>query len=50
MMTALRRDECLEEIHWPIWPERRTGSAFTEVSRRHGDFAIVAARRADRGR
>lgn len=43
MMTAIRPDECLEEIRWPIWPERRTGSAFVEVSRRHGDFAIVAA-------
>ena len=26
-----------------MWPERRTGSAFAEISRRHGDFAIVAA-------
>jgi CO/xanthine dehydrogenase FAD-binding subunit len=43
MATAMRPDECLDEIQWPIWPERRTGSAFTEVSIRHGDFAIVAA-------
>jgi CO/xanthine dehydrogenase FAD-binding subunit len=43
MMTNLRADECLEEIHWPIWRERKTGSAFTEISRRHGDFAMVAA-------
>ena len=43
MTTALRPDECLAEIQWPVWPERRTGSAFTEVSRRHGDFAMVAA-------
>jgi CO/xanthine dehydrogenase FAD-binding subunit len=43
MATAMRPDECLEEIRWPIWPERRTGSAFTEISIRHGDFAIVAA-------
>jgi len=43
MATALRPDECLEEIHWPIWPERRVGSAFTELSIRHGDFALVAA-------
>lgn len=43
MATAARSDECLEEIHWPIWPERRTGSAFTEISVRHGDFAMVAA-------
>lgn len=43
MMTNLRPDECLEEIHWPVWRERKTGSAFTEISRRHGDFAIAAA-------
>jgi CO/xanthine dehydrogenase FAD-binding subunit len=43
MSAALRPDECLEEIRWPVWPERRTGSAFTELSIRHGDFAIVAA-------
>ena len=38
------------EIQWPVWRERRAGSAFTEVSRRHGDFAMVAAARAARGR
>jgi len=43
MATAAAATECLEEIHWPIWPERRTGSAFTEISVRHGDFAMVAA-------
>jgi CO/xanthine dehydrogenase FAD-binding subunit len=43
MMTSLRADECLEEIHWPVWRERKTGSAFTEISRRHGDFAMIAA-------
>jgi CO/xanthine dehydrogenase FAD-binding subunit len=43
MSTAVRPDECLEEIHWPIWSEPRTGSAFTEISVRHGDFAMVAA-------
>ena len=43
MATAMRPDECLEEIQWPIWPERRTGSAFTEIAIRHGDFAMVAA-------
>jgi len=43
MSTALRPDECLEEIRWPVWPEKRTGSAFTEIAERHGDFAIVSA-------
>jgi CO/xanthine dehydrogenase FAD-binding subunit len=43
LMTAMKPDECLEEIRWPVWPEPRTGSAFIEVSRRHGDFAMAAA-------
>ncbi len=43
MATNARPDECLEEIHWPAWSWRRTGSAFTEISVRHGDFAMVAA-------
>jgi CO/xanthine dehydrogenase FAD-binding subunit len=43
MSTSARADECLEEIHWPVWSEKRTGSAFTEIAIRHGDFAMVAA-------
>src|SRR5437868_997565 len=43
MTTSLRPGDCLEEIRWPIWPENKTGSAFIEVSRRRGDFAMVAA-------
>ncbi len=43
MMTVTGPQECLEEVHWPIWSEPRTGSAFTEISNRHGDFAMVAA-------
>jgi CO/xanthine dehydrogenase FAD-binding subunit len=43
MSTAARSDECLEEIHWPVWSEKRTGSAFAEIAIRHGDFAMVAA-------
>ena len=43
LMTTIEPTECLEEIHWPVWTEPRAGCAFTEVSRRHGDFAIIAA-------
>jgi CO/xanthine dehydrogenase FAD-binding subunit len=43
MTTNVAHDECLMEIQWPVWRERNTGSAFTEISRRHGDFAMVAA-------
>ena len=43
LMTAAEPHECLEEIRWPVWAGPGAGSAFLEVSRRHGDFAIVAA-------
>ena len=43
LTTLLEPHECLEEILWPVWSGGRTGCAFTEVSRRHGDFAIVEA-------
>jgi CO/xanthine dehydrogenase FAD-binding subunit len=43
MSTSMRPDECLEEIHWPVWSEKHAGSAFTEIAIRHGDFAMVAA-------
>src|SRR5262245_50335569 len=43
MTTSARPDECLEEIHWPVWNGQRTGSSFTEIAIRHGDFAMVAA-------
>jgi CO/xanthine dehydrogenase FAD-binding subunit len=41
LTTALGADELLVEVRLPgVVP--RTGSAFVEVSRRHGDFALVA--------
>ena len=43
MMTSARPDECLEEVRWPVWNEKRCGSAFAEISVRHGDFAMVSA-------
>lgn len=43
MMTVTKSGECLEEIRWPVWQERRLGSAFSEISVRHGDFALVCA-------
>lgn len=42
LTTALEPDEVLAEIRIPIQPAG-TGSAFHEVNRRHGDFAIAAA-------
>jgi aerobic carbon-monoxide dehydrogenase medium subunit len=38
--TALRPDELLAEIRFPVWPATAT-HAVEEVSRRHGDYALV---------
>ena len=43
MTTALGPDELLVEIRIPAPPVPRTGTGFAEVSRRHGDFALVGA-------
>jgi carbon-monoxide dehydrogenase medium subunit len=39
LTTALAPDEVLTDVRFPSW--ERTGFAFREVSRRHGDFALV---------
>jgi CO/xanthine dehydrogenase FAD-binding subunit len=39
---AIAPDEMLTEVWLPL-PAPRTGQAFLEVGRRHGDFALVAA-------
>lgn len=39
--AAMEADELLTEIWFPL-PPPRTGQAFLEVARRHGDFALVA--------
>jgi carbon-monoxide dehydrogenase medium subunit len=41
LTTALASDEVLTELRFPT--HHRTGFAFREVSRRHGDFALVGA-------
>lgn len=40
LLTSLQPDQMIKEIRFPILSET-AGYAFTEVSRRHGDFAIV---------
>jgi aerobic carbon-monoxide dehydrogenase medium subunit len=42
MMPAIGPDEIVTAVRFPLWPEEH-GHAFVEFSRRHGDFAIVAA-------
>lgn len=41
LTTALAPDELLVEVRFPVLPDG-AGAAFLEVSRRHGDFALVA--------
>jgi carbon-monoxide dehydrogenase medium subunit len=40
LQTSLASDELITEIYFPV-AQPRTGTAFVEVSRRHGDFALV---------
>lgn len=40
LTTALEPDELLVEVRLPTWPSG-AGWSFQEVSRRHGDFAMV---------
>jgi CO/xanthine dehydrogenase FAD-binding subunit len=40
LTTAVEPSELLVEVRLPVVPPR-TGTAFLEVSRRHGDFALV---------
>ena len=42
-VTAIAPEQCLAAIRFPVWQEARVGSAFEEVSIRHGDFALVSA-------
>ncbi len=42
LTTVLEPDEVLTEVRFPA-PAPRSGAAFLEISRRHGDYALVAA-------
>ena len=42
MMPAIELDEIVTSVSFPLWPSGH-GYSFIEFSRRHGDFAIVAA-------
>lgn len=43
MLTCLPPAACLTAVRFPVWPERRVGTGFHEVSARRSDFAFVAA-------
>ncbi|WNC15184.1 xanthine dehydrogenase family protein subunit M [Brevibacillus brevis] len=40
LLTSLQPDQMVKELRFPIMPET-SGYEFTELSRRHGDFALV---------
>jgi CO/xanthine dehydrogenase FAD-binding subunit len=42
LTTVLEPDEILTEVRFPS-TSRRSGAAFLEISRRHGDYALVSA-------
>ena len=43
METAIDQGECVSAIRFPVWPHRRLGVGFLEISARRSDFAFVAA-------
>jgi CO/xanthine dehydrogenase FAD-binding subunit len=43
MVTAIGEGECVSAIKFPVWPHRRIGVGFLEISARRSDFAFVAA-------
>jgi CO/xanthine dehydrogenase FAD-binding subunit len=43
MLTSIGKGECVSAIRFPVWPHRRIGTGFLEISARRSDFAFVAA-------
>jgi CO/xanthine dehydrogenase FAD-binding subunit len=43
MLTAMEQGDCVRAIRFPVWPHRRIGTGFFEISARRSDFAFVAA-------
>jgi CO/xanthine dehydrogenase FAD-binding subunit len=43
MLTSISPGECISAIRFPVWPHRRIGVGFFEISARKSDFAFVAA-------
>lgn len=43
MLTTIGQGECIRAIRFPVWPHKRIGVGFFEISARRSDFAFVAA-------
>jgi len=43
MLTTINLGDCVSAVRFPVWPHRRIGVGFFEISARRSDFAFVAA-------
>jgi CO/xanthine dehydrogenase FAD-binding subunit len=43
MLTTIGQGECVSAVRFPVWPHKRIGTGFFEISARRSDFAFVAA-------
>jgi CO/xanthine dehydrogenase FAD-binding subunit len=43
MLTSIHQGDCVSSIRFPVWPRKRIGVGFFEISARKSDFAFVAA-------
>jgi CO/xanthine dehydrogenase FAD-binding subunit len=43
MLTTINPGECVSAVRFPVWPHKRMGVGFFEISARRSDFAFVAA-------
>jgi CO/xanthine dehydrogenase FAD-binding subunit len=43
MLTTISQGECVKAIRFPVWPHKRIGVGFFEISARRSDFAFVSA-------
>ena len=43
MLTSIGQGECVSAIRFPVWPHKRIGVGFFEISARRSDFAFVGA-------
>jgi CO/xanthine dehydrogenase FAD-binding subunit len=43
MVTSIAQGQCVRAVRFPVWPHRRIGTGFFEISARRSDFAFVAA-------
>jgi CO/xanthine dehydrogenase FAD-binding subunit len=43
MLTSINPGDCVSAVRFPVWPHKRIGVGFFEVSARRSDFAFAAA-------